>query len=230
MYKLPQHPLSLLYLHEPFPGDDFKQWRFFSFTASGPLFTASHKNSTVLIVKVKVTLRRTISQSVSKSWCRAPFGAHDQIFFTDWQLRSRFCGVHLSDDRAGLSFVYAAGPWQSSYSQVRVAWYSRVYFTLSDLKLPFSSPPTTRRVTVEVFDPASTRVVLIPPTVLVIISRQGPRKKRCSSIVSFASTVVGTCLPSYCRETVAARTIENTVLLLLRAYMVWAVPGNDRCL
>jgi hypothetical protein len=30
-------------------------------------------------------------------------------------------------------------------------------FTVSDSRLPFSSPPTTRRVTVEVFDPASTR-------------------------------------------------------------------------
>jgi hypothetical protein len=30
-------------------------------------------------------------------------------------------------------------------------------FTVSDLRLPFSSPPMTRRVTVEVFDPASTR-------------------------------------------------------------------------
>jgi hypothetical protein len=29
---------------------------------------------------------------------------------------------------------------------------------VSDLRLPFSSPPTTRRVTVEVFDPAATRV------------------------------------------------------------------------
>jgi hypothetical protein len=29
------------------------------------------------------------------------------------------------------------------------------------LRLPFSSPPTTRRVTVEVFDPASTRASLI---------------------------------------------------------------------
>jgi hypothetical protein len=43
------------------------------------------------------------------------------------------------------------------HSQVRVPWDSRSYFTVSDLKLPFSSPPTTRRVTVEVFDPASTR-------------------------------------------------------------------------
>jgi hypothetical protein len=35
---------------------------------------------------------------------------------------------------------------------------SRPYFTLSNMRLSFSSPPTTRRVTVEVFDPASTRV------------------------------------------------------------------------
>jgi hypothetical protein len=35
---------------------------------------------------------------------------------------------------------------------------SRPYFTVSDLGLPFSSPHTTCRVTVEVFDPASTQV------------------------------------------------------------------------
>jgi hypothetical protein len=32
------------------------------------------------------------------------------------------------------------------------------YFSVSDSRLPFSSPPTIRRVTVEVFYPASTRV------------------------------------------------------------------------
>jgi hypothetical protein len=37
-------------------------------------------------------------------------------------------------------------------------WDSRPYFTVSNLRLPFSSPPAIRRVTVEVFDPASTRV------------------------------------------------------------------------
>jgi hypothetical protein len=31
------------------------------------------------------------------------------------------------------------------------------HILLSDLRLPFLSPPTTRRVTAEVFDPASTR-------------------------------------------------------------------------
>jgi hypothetical protein len=60
----------------------------------------------------------------------------------------------LSDERTGLSFKIAAA--QRSHSRVRVPWDSRPYFTVSDSKLPFSSPPTNRRATVEVFDPAST--------------------------------------------------------------------------
>jgi hypothetical protein len=102
----------------------------------------------------------TDGQSVSKSWCRAPSGAHDQIFVTVSQLRSCFLFLWdtLSDERTGLSFVYAAGPCQRSSSRVRVPWDSLSYFTVSDLRLPFSSPPTISRVTVEVFDPASTRV------------------------------------------------------------------------
>jgi hypothetical protein len=63
----------------------------------------------------------------------------------------------LSDERTGLSFTIATGPHQRSYSRVRVPWDSRPYFTVSVSRLPFSSPPRTRRVTVEVFDPASTR-------------------------------------------------------------------------
>jgi hypothetical protein len=34
-------------------------------------------------------------RSVSKSWCQAPSGAHDQIFITVWQLRSCFVGRPL---------------------------------------------------------------------------------------------------------------------------------------
>jgi hypothetical protein len=64
----------------------------------------------------------------------------------------------LSGEKAGMSFVHAAGPRQRSVSQVRVLWDMWPYFTLSELRLPFSSPPTTRRATVKVFDPASTRV------------------------------------------------------------------------
>jgi hypothetical protein len=52
-------------------------------------------------------------------------------------------------ERTGLSFVCAAGPCQRSLSRVRVPWDLRPYFTVSDLRLPFSSTPTTRRVTAE---------------------------------------------------------------------------------
>jgi hypothetical protein len=64
----------------------------------------------------------------------------------------------LSDERTRLSFVCATGPCQRSLSRVLVPWDLRPYFTVPDLRLPFSSPPTTRWVTVEVFDPASTRL------------------------------------------------------------------------
>jgi hypothetical protein len=50
-------------------------------------------------------------------------------------------------------------------------WDLRPYFTVSDLRLPFSSPPTTRRATVEVFDPASkvkVKVILRPTVSLPV--------------------------------------------------------------
>jgi hypothetical protein len=84
----------------------------------------------------------TDGQSICNSWCRAPSGAHDQIFITFRQLRSCFCGA-LSLTRERVCLLY-----------MLLVIASRV----SDLRLPFSSPPTTRRVTVEVFEPASTRV------------------------------------------------------------------------
>jgi hypothetical protein len=98
----------------------------------------------------------TDGRSISKSWYRVPSGAHDQIFIIVWQLRSCFCGAPTLT-RGRVSFVYAAGPRQRSLSRVRVPWISRPYFTVPVLRLPFLSPPTSRRVTVEVFDHASTR-------------------------------------------------------------------------
>jgi hypothetical protein len=58
----------------------------------------------------------------------------------------------------GSVFCICCWPSPGSLSRVWVPWDSWPYFTVSVLRLPFSSPPTTRRVTVEVFDPASTRV------------------------------------------------------------------------
>jgi hypothetical protein len=48
-----------------------------------------------LLFKSKSKSIATDGQSVSKSWCRAPSGAHDQIFITVWQLRSCFVGRPL---------------------------------------------------------------------------------------------------------------------------------------
>jgi hypothetical protein len=62
-------------------------------------------------------------------------------------------GRSLSNKRTGVSFTIAAGPRQRSHLRVRVPWHSRPYFTVSDSRLPFLSPPTTRRAAVEVFDP-----------------------------------------------------------------------------
>jgi hypothetical protein len=47
----------------------------------------------------------TDGQSISKSWCRAPSGARDQIFITLWQLRSCFYGPH-SLTRGRVCLVY----------------------------------------------------------------------------------------------------------------------------
>jgi hypothetical protein len=99
----------------------------------------------------------TDGQSASLSWNKAPI----------WGLRPNFCYCQtvagllmwgaLSDERTSLSFTIVVGPRQRSHSRVLFPWDSRPYFTVSDWRLPFSSPPTTRRFTVEVFDPASTR-------------------------------------------------------------------------
>jgi hypothetical protein len=99
----------------------------------------------------------TDGRSISKSWCRTPSGAHDQIFIS-LTVTVLFLWSALSDERTGLSFVYADGPRQRSLSRVGGPWVLPPYFTVSVSRLPFSSPPTTCRVMVEVFDPASTQL------------------------------------------------------------------------
>jgi hypothetical protein len=48
-------------------------------------------------------------RSVSKSWCRAPSGAHDEVFITFSQLRSCFCGApSLTRGRICLLYILLA--------------------------------------------------------------------------------------------------------------------------
>jgi hypothetical protein len=99
----------------------------------------------------------TDGQSASLSWNKAPiWGLRPDLYYCQTVSGLLMWGA-LSVERMGLSFTVAAGPRQRSHSRVRVPWDSRPCVTVSDSRLPFSSPPTTRRATVEVFDPTSTR-------------------------------------------------------------------------
>jgi hypothetical protein len=103
----------------------------------------------------------TDGQSVPKSWCQAPSGTHGQIIsYYYLTVTVLFLWGALSDERTGLSFVYAVGCSQHRLSRVWVPWYSRPYITFSDLRLPISSPLMTHRVTVEVCDWLFSSIVL----------------------------------------------------------------------
>jgi hypothetical protein len=99
----------------------------------------------------------TDGQPASLSWNKAPiWGLRPDVYYCQTLAVLLMWGA-LSDEKSGLSFTIAAGPHQRSHSRVRVPWGSRPYFTVSNSRLPFSSPPMTRRATVEVFDPTFTR-------------------------------------------------------------------------
>jgi hypothetical protein len=83
-------------------------------------------------------------QMASLSWCQAPiWGPRSDFCYCQTVARSLVRGA-LSDEKTGLSFTTAAGPRQSSHSQVRVPRDSQPYFTVSDSRLPQSGRPVSR--------------------------------------------------------------------------------------
>jgi hypothetical protein len=99
----------------------------------------------------------TDGQSASLSWNKTPIWGLRPDFYYCQTVAGLLLWVALFDERRGLSFIIASGPRQRSHFLVRVPWDLSPYFTVSDSTFPFSSPPATRRATVEVFEPASTR-------------------------------------------------------------------------
>jgi hypothetical protein len=148
----------------------------------------------------------TDGQSASLSLNKAPTLGLRPDFYYCQTVAGLFMWGALSDERTGLSFTTAAGPRQRSHFGVRVPWNSRSYFTVSKSRLPFLSPPTTSRATVEVFDPTSTWDSL---------TRHGPRRKHSLSIVEKA------CLLIRCLAT-------DVIFLRVYAFAVMCLPS--RCL
>jgi hypothetical protein len=127
------------------------RWSLFNVSISASLLCLS------VLSQVKVTLRLTVSQSVSLD-IEPHLGPMTRYLFLSDSYVLVSVGHPLWRED-GSVFSCAAGSCQRSLSRVLVPWDLRPYFAVSELRLPFSSPPTTRRVTVEVFDPASTRVL-----------------------------------------------------------------------
>jgi hypothetical protein len=99
----------------------------------------------------------TDGQSVSKSCCRAPSGTHDQIFITVWQLRSCFGGTHFLT-RWLVCLLYMLLALACAVFLGSESLSTHYHTVLSQIWDFPSLPPTTRRVAVGVFDPASARI------------------------------------------------------------------------
>jgi hypothetical protein len=116
------------------------------------LFTSRYCSISQSQTQSQSPLQLTVSQSVSQSvslGVESHLGLMTRYLLLFDSYGLVFVGRSLWRED-GSVFLYAADPCQRSLSQVPLPCDSHPYFTVSDLRLPFSSPPTTRRVTVEV--------------------------------------------------------------------------------
>jgi hypothetical protein len=122
---------------------------------------ASTRESSLTLSLLSLSL-----ESASLSWYKAPIWGLWPGFRYCQTVAGLLMWGALSDERTGLSFTTVAGLRQHSRSWVRLPWDSWSHFIVSDSTLPFSSPATTPRVPVEVFDPTSTRESSLTPSLV----------------------------------------------------------------
>jgi hypothetical protein len=144
----------------------------------------------------------TDGQSASLSWNKASiWGLRPDFYFCQTVAGLLMWGA-LSDERTVLSFTISAGPRQHSNFRVRLPWDSWPYLTVSVLRLPFSSP-TTRRVTMEVFDPASTREVCTKPSPISFYHSRWPGYEAPLWRILYFISAATVCLSTHCHLTPA---------------------------
>jgi hypothetical protein len=172
-------------------------------------------NSVIILVEVEVTLRLTVSQSVSLG-VEPHVGLMTRYIFLFDNCGLAFWGA-LSDERTGLCFVYATGPCQRSFFRVRVPWDSQPYLVSQIWDFPF----------------------------LRLLRLAGSRWRYCSIVRSSLYnlgaaptentaacwfTAAELCLPQRCIAKGAAQITENTALLLLRAFASEGMYLSSYCL
>jgi hypothetical protein len=119
----------------------------------------------------------------------------------------------LSDERTGLSFIIAAHPHQRSHfwSESRGTC---DYVTVPDSRLPFSSPCTTRRARLEIFDPVSTWGPLKILSAESLASERTHRERHLQHLFYRCVTSPLTCLPNRSMATAVCVTYNGTTYII----------------
>jgi hypothetical protein len=90
---------------------------------------------------IRLTVSRSVGQSVSLSSCQAPIWGLRPDFYYCQTVACLLMWDALSYEKMGLPFTIAAGSRQRSHFWVRVQWDSWPHFTASDSRLPQPGRP-----------------------------------------------------------------------------------------